>query len=1505
MDFSQYNFEKPKITSDMIPGRKDLVDFFCRKGIDKYLEIFPKTVNFAYFKTMDGDDFEEYGISNREDMDILVSAVKQAQDEEDAEEENCGNQDQTDGGSTTSSPTTPQHRILQIIESSGGRKSSLFGRATSYDPHASFSPIRLESTEPGSNLVRMRTNTLGNSDPSLSSSSNDIAIRKFSTCGISPRRPRSLLPHSPSPPRAPSPAALNDSENSGKHVSPVSYSAQSAPIGFHSNKSFQSGRRWSVASSGYSTNTPCSSGLSSRTSSQEKLSQLMFDDPPFCRQYSQDSTYSDIDDDVLIRARSPKAFRGRSRSLSPTRNENEIAILTNIYKDRFPKAKQQMEEKLEDFIEKYSDENVENKPSDAAISFVSHQMVELARTVLKVSLNPGGPINSEFFYTISDSVEKLLFGVKTKTTSKELDHINKVASDLLMILSRPARLLECLEFNPAEFYTQLEFEEQCLTQHKEQNTDGVEIEMGDYIRNKLGIKPPENEEKPGEGENGNDEKPANRKQSILVEPKEEDFTYIKLISNGAYGSVYLVKHKTSRQRYAMKKMSKHHLMHKNQVNQVFTERDIMTFAQNPFVVTLFCTFVTKKYLCMVMEFVEGGDCASLLKNITVFPFDLARRYFAETLLAVEYIHDYGIIHRDLKPDNLLITAMGHIKLADFGLSKVGLINMTTNICEETVQQFKDVQVFGTPDYIAPEVILRKGYGPAVDYWSLGIILYEFLIGVTPFFGETVSEVFDMILTGEIEWPEGDEALPDEATNIIKHLLVRQATERLGANGAADVRAHSFFQNVNWNSLLREKAEFIPVLDNEEDTSYFDTREDRYNHLVSDEDEEDDDNDVDFLNFSTCSPRFSRLISTHENSKDFINTSQLKDLKEQTSKEVSSADNCSDDQQDDEETSLDSSTVKSEASATQSIDIPPPNSPSDTVRMKLDAILLSSDTATDSGNDSGTHTSSGNSSLNNSMNTGSPRSPGGRVATSLLKQVHVDVMKRQEESDRDTDASTSSCDVSPRRFLSASFTATRVPSPKQPSPLVLDSLSIQSDDSASTQPSPNSESIVSEPSTPLLTTQSAEKIDDRNRTGVVRTRSTPPCIDLSKISVGVPRLELSASEDETSLKRTPRRRPRNSLSTKKRPSADAIRTPPLSPSEGSDDTPRFSPSSLRPPILITRNNRGWGFTFKAIRVYIGDTSKYTMQHMVETVDTRGPAFEVGLKENDLITHVNNEAIQGYQHVDVVRLILRSGETVKLTVTDIERTSIRTGSKRKTVGNRVQSRKLRGRSRNSSVEDSGRSSAGGAISRKSAIYRKLRKPSLRRNSSLKRAKKSNLFIPGASFDARRAASAMEGGDQANASSATSPTGGGSTSPNSPNTHSSKNAFLHGMLPKLARTVGAHSRRRSISCIPVSPLARTPSIGAASVRSPSPLATKNGGTVMSPTNNFTRPKSSTMTPGSPLLRRALSPDRLNAPVQFEDLVNSRDGTLLVPANETGVDRRLNRSQSMKENKRKKHRR
>ena len=180
------------------------------------------------------------------------------------------------------------------------------------------------------------------------------------------------------------------------------------------------------------------------------------------------------------------------------------------------------------------------------------------------------------------------------------------------------------------------------------------------------------------------------------DPSDDDFDVIKLISNGAYGAVYLVKHKETRQRFALKKINKQNLILRNQVDQVFAERDIMSFTDNPFVVSMYCSFETKKHLCMVMEYVEGGDCANLLKNMGPFPPDMAKFYFAETVLAVEYLHSFGIVHRDLKPDNLLITALGHIKLTDFGLSKMGLMSLATNLYEgyidKETKQFSDKQV---------------------------------------------------------------------------------------------------------------------------------------------------------------------------------------------------------------------------------------------------------------------------------------------------------------------------------------------------------------------------------------------------------------------------------------------------------------------------------------------------------------------------------------------------------------------------------------------------------------------------------------------------------------------------------------------------------------------------------------------------------------------------------------------------------------------------------------------
>jgi microtubule-associated serine/threonine kinase len=192
------------------------------------------------------------------------------------------------------------------------------------------------------------------------------------------------------------------------------------------------------------------------------------------------------------------------------------------------------------------------------------------------------------------------------------------------------------------------------------------------------------------------------------------------------------------------------------------------------------------------------------------------------------LHSYGIVHRDLKPDNLLITALGHIKLTDFGLSKMGLMSLATNMyeiyLESETRQFSDKQVFGTPEYIAPEVILRQGYGKAVDWWSMGIILYEFLIGCVPFFGETPEELFSHATSDDIEWPDSDEwPIQEEVKDLISALLVRDPNYRLGTvGGAHEVKEHVYFKGLDWNSLLRQKAEFVPQLDNEDDTSYFDS-----------------------------------------------------------------------------------------------------------------------------------------------------------------------------------------------------------------------------------------------------------------------------------------------------------------------------------------------------------------------------------------------------------------------------------------------------------------------------------------------------------------------------------------------------------------------------------------------------------------------------------------------------------------------------------------------------------
>lgn len=552
-------------------------------------------------------------------------------------------------------------------------------------------------------------------------------------------------------------------------------------------------------------------------------------------------------------------------------------MMNHVYRERFPKATAQMEGRLLDIIEECSPGSA-LPLADGVLGFIQHQLLELARDCLDKSQN--GLVTSRYFLELQEKLDKLLHEAYERSESEEVTIITKLVKKILIVISRPARLLECLEFDPEEFFQRLE-----AAEGQAKGGQGIKTDIPKYIISQLGLTrdpledmvqleqtSPSHRASSKDSDAIGDTSPLQSRAACTPprrKPLESDFETIKLISNGAYGAVFLVRHKETRQRFAMKKINRQNLILRNQIQQIFVERDILTFAENPFVVSMFCSFETRRHLCMVMEYVEGGDCANLLKNIGPLPVDMARMYFAETVLALEYLHNYGIVHRDLKPDNLLITSMGHIKLTDFGLSKIGLMNMTTNLyeghIEKDTREFIDKQVCGTPEYIAPEVILRQGYGKPVDWWAMGVILYEFLVGCVPFFGDTPEELFGQVVNDEIIWPEGEDALPADAQDLITRLLRQSPLERLGTGGTAEVKMHVFFTGLDWNGLLRQKAEFIPQLETEDDTSYFDTRSDRYCHLDSDDDDEtnDDESSLELRQFSCVAHRFSKVYSSTE------------------------------------------------------------------------------------------------------------------------------------------------------------------------------------------------------------------------------------------------------------------------------------------------------------------------------------------------------------------------------------------------------------------------------------------------------------------------------------------------------------------------------------------------------------------------------------------------------------------------------------------------------------------
>jgi len=333
-----------------------------------------------------------------------------------------------------------------------------------------------------------------------------------------------------------------------------------------------------------------------------------------------------------------------------------------------------------------------------------------------------------------------------------------------------------------------------------------------------------------------------------------DFVPIKIIGKGAFGEVRLCKYIPTNDIVAIKKMKKEEMHKKNQVLHVRAERDVLSEAKNQWIVELKFSFQDQNYLYLGMEYLPGGDLMTLLMARDILPEEDAKFYAAEMVLAIESVHDMGCIHRDLKPDNVLIGKDGHIKLSDFGLSKKLdafldknnkfifnqdnkiLKNNNTNLSyAERFRIFKNMKskkrrekafsTVGTPDYIAPEVFKQKGYGQEIDWWSLGVIMFEMMIGYPPFYSDSSTETCKKILDWENHLEIRPEAnISKEAVDILKR-LINDPEKRLGRNGAEEIKLHPFFKNVDWKHIKETLIPpFIPDLKGPFDTKYFDEYE---------------------------------------------------------------------------------------------------------------------------------------------------------------------------------------------------------------------------------------------------------------------------------------------------------------------------------------------------------------------------------------------------------------------------------------------------------------------------------------------------------------------------------------------------------------------------------------------------------------------------------------------------------------------------------------------------------
>lgn len=311
-----------------------------------------------------------------------------------------------------------------------------------------------------------------------------------------------------------------------------------------------------------------------------------------------------------------------------------------------------------------------------------------------------------------------------------------------------------------------------------------------------------------------EKKSKSKKDKDNDKPKKvklSDFEKMQTVGLGSFGRVRLCRYKKKDKIYVMKILKKMEIIKQKQVDHVYSEFNILSVLNHPFIVQLVgMNFEDPKYLYFIIEYIQGGELFTLLRTRGSFPLEQAKFYTAHIITIFEYLHGKNIIYRDLKPENILINKNGYLKLTDFGFAKYLDNEKTYTLC-------------GTPEYLAPEIILNKGHGKPVDWWTMGILLYEMLVGIDPFSDDDPMQTYQKILKGKINFPKD---FDKNAKSLVKHLLTADTTKRYGClkNGVKDILNHRLFIGYDWKNFvfLKMKPPYIPSIKSASDSSNFES-----------------------------------------------------------------------------------------------------------------------------------------------------------------------------------------------------------------------------------------------------------------------------------------------------------------------------------------------------------------------------------------------------------------------------------------------------------------------------------------------------------------------------------------------------------------------------------------------------------------------------------------------------------------------------------------------------------